>query len=356
MRDTPGILEAGEQGSDRERDARSEAVLADLILFVVDGDLRSSEFSVLRSLAEVGKRTLLVLNKCDLRGETEEQRLLQLLRRRCTGLVESQDVVSASAAPQSVPRPGERPWQPPAEIERLLRRLAAVLRADGEELLADNILLQSSRLAETSQSLLDRQRGLQAMAVVERYGWIGAGVIAVTPLPGVDLLATAAVNAQMVVEIAQVYGVSITREQGQQLALSLGRTLASLGVVKGGASLLGAALSSQLPTLIAGKAIQAVTAAWLTRLAGKSFITYFSQQQTWGDGGIGEVVRRQYDLDRRDLDLSRFLEQALAKVVEPLRRGRRLPPQRPQAVVDAVDLDDPEPSPGPNKPRPRAPK
>ena len=65
----------------------------------------------------------------------------------------------------------------PSEIERLLRRLAAVLRADGEELLADNILLQSSRLAETSQGLLDRQRGLQAMAVVERYGWIGAGVI-----------------------------------------------------------------------------------------------------------------------------------------------------------------------------------
>ena len=229
LRDTPGILEAGEQGSNRERDARSEAVLADLILFVVDGDLRSSEFSVLRSLAEVGKRTLLVLNKCDLRGETEEQRLLQLLRRRCTGLVDAQDVVSASAAPQSVPRPGERPWQPPAEIERLLRRLAAVLRADGEELLADNILLQSSRLAETSQGLLDRQRGLQAMAVVERYGWIGAGVIAVTPLPGVDLLATAAVNAQMVVEIAQVYGVSISREQGQQLALSLGTHLGELG-------------------------------------------------------------------------------------------------------------------------------
>ena len=222
-------------------------MLADLILFVVDGDLRSSEFSVLRSLAEVGKRTLLVLNKCDLRGETEEQRLLQLLRRRCTGLVDVQDVVSASAAPQSVPRPGERPWQPPAEIERLLRRLAAVLRADGEELLADNILLQSSRLAETSQGLLDRQRGLQAMAVVERYGWIGAGVIAVTPLPGVDLLATAAVNAQMVVEIAQVYGVSISREQGQQLALSLGRTLASLGVVKGGPACWGPPSAANCP-------------------------------------------------------------------------------------------------------------
>ena len=45
-------------------------------------------------------------------------------------------------------------------------------------------------------------------------------------------------GVEAVVEIAQVYGVNISREQGQQLALSLGRTLASLGVVKGGASLL----------------------------------------------------------------------------------------------------------------------
>ncbi len=36
-----------------------------------------------------------------------------------------------------------------------------------------------------------------------RYQWIGAGVIACTPLPVVDMLATAAVNAQMVVEIGQ---------------------------------------------------------------------------------------------------------------------------------------------------------
>ena len=161
----------------------------------------------------------------------------------------------------------------------------------------------------------------------------------------------------MVVEIAQVYGVSISREQGQQLALSLGRTLASLGVVKGGAALMTAALASQLPTLVAGKALQAVTAAWLTRLAGRSFMTYFSQQQDWGDGGMGEVVRRQYDLDRRDLDIKRFLEQALARVVEPLRRGRRLPPQRgPRAAAAAEDRRDQGVSPRPDRPGPEAPR
>ena len=357
LRDTPGILEAGDTGLEREREARNDAVAADLLLFVLDADLRASEFKVLKALGDLGKRTILVLNKCDLRGETEESRLLQLLRRRCEGLVATQDVVSASGAPQSIPRPGGKPLQPKPEIEALLRRMAHVLREDGEELLADNILLQSRQLADSSQDLLDQQRRGQAVKIVDRYVWIGAGAVAVTPLPGVDLLATAAVNAQMVVEIAQVYGVSMSREQGQQLALSLGRTLASLGVVKGGAALMSAALASQLPTLVAGKALQAVTAAWLTRLAGRSFITYFSQQQDWGDGGMGEVVRRQYDLDRRDLDIKRFLEQALARVVEPLRRGRRLPPQRgPRAAAAAKDQRDQGESPRPDKPGPESPR
>ena len=357
LRDTPGILEAGDTGLEREREARNDAVAADLLLFVVDADLRASEFKVLKALGDLGKRTILVLNKCDLRGETEESRLLQLLRRRCEGLVATQDVVSASGAPQSIPRPGGKPLQPKPEIEALLRRMAHVLREEGEELLADNILLQSRQLADSSQDLLDQQRRGQAVKIVDRYVWIGAGAVAVTPLPGVDLLATAAVNAQMVVEIAQVYGVSMSREQGQQLALSLGRTLASLGVVKGGAALMSAALASQLPTLVAGKALQAVTAAWLTRLAGRSFMTYFSQQQDWGDGGMGEVVRRQYDLDRRDLDIKRFLEQALARVVEPLRRGRRLPPQRgPRAAAAAKDQRDQGESPRPDKPGPESPR
>ncbi|OUT69910.1 MAG: GTP-binding protein [Synechococcus sp. TMED19] len=357
LRDTPGILEAGDAGLQREREARNDAVAADLLLFVVDADLRASEFKVLKALGDLGKRTILVLNKCDLRGETEESRLLQLLRRRCEGLVAPQDVLSASGSPQSIPRPGGQPLQPKPEIEALLRRVAQVLREEGEELLADNILLQSRQLADSSQDLLDRQRRAQAVKIVDRYSWIGAGAVAVTPLPGIDLLATAAVNAQMVVEIAQVYGVSISREQGQQLALSLGRTLASLGVVKGGAALMTAALASQLPTLVAGKALQAVTAAWLTRLAGRSFMTYFSQQQDWGDGGMGEVVRRQYDLDRRDLDIKRFLEQALARVVEPLRRGRRLPPQRgPRAAAAAEDRRDQGVSPRPDRPGPEAPR
>ncbi|MBM5802747.1 MAG: DUF697 domain-containing protein [Cyanobacteria bacterium K_DeepCast_35m_m2_155] len=329
--DTPGILEAGDGGQGRERTARQLAAEADLLLLVVDGDLRSSELQVFETLASLGKRLMLVLNKCDLRGEQEESRLLGLLRQRSRGLIDAADVIATSAAPQSVPRPGGRPLQPPAEVDALLQRIATVLHQEGEDLIADNLLLQSRRLSEASQGLLARQRQSDAEAIVDRTMWIGAGVLAVTPLPGLDLLGTAAVNAQMVIEIARVYGIQLSRDTAQELALSVGRTLAALGLVKGGVSLLSASLSLNLPALLIARAVQAVSAAWLTRVAGLSFITYFAQNQDWGDGGMQEVVQRQYDLSRRDAELRRFLERAISQVVEPLKRQqeKQLPP-RPQ--------------------------
>ncbi|MEB3335470.1 MAG: GTP-binding protein [Cyanobacteriota bacterium] len=341
LEDTPGILEAGQAGWEREEVARRQAVRADLLLLVVDGDLRAAEWEVFETLASLGKRLLLVLNKCDLRGEQEERRLMGLLRQRCAGRLQGADVVAVSSAPQSVPMPGGRPFQPAPEVDSLLRRLAEVLHAEGEELIADNLLLQCKELGEASRQLLDRQRGQDAARIVDRYMWIGAGVLMVTPLPGVDLLGAAAVNAQMVVEIGRVYGVDLSRETARDLALSVGRTLAGLGLVKGGVGLLTGALSLSLPALLASRAIQAVSAAWLTRVAGPSCITYFQQNQDWGDGGVQEVLRRQYDLNRREGALRRFLEMALQRVVEPLRqRSPQLPPQpgrRPARPPGAED-------------------
>ena len=327
--DTPGILEAGAAGQQREQLAREQAASADLLLLVVDGDLRAAEMEVFKALASLGKRLLLVLNKCDLRGEAEESQLLELLRNRGAGRIAPDDVVPASASPQSVPMPGGKPLQVEPEVEPLLRRIASVLHRDGEDLIADNILLQSRRLSDTGRRLLGEQRRRDAERIIDRYMWISAGVLVVTPLPVVDLLGTAAVNAQMVIEIGRIYGVSLSKASAQELALSVGRTLASLGVIQGGLGLIGTALSLNLPALLLGKAVQAVGAAWLTRIAGRSFTTYFQQDQDWGDGGLQEVVQRQYDLNRRDSALRQFLDLAIRRVVEPLQRAKdpQLPPR-----------------------------
>ncbi|MBD2314962.1 DUF697 domain-containing protein [Desertifilum sp. FACHB-1129] len=316
--DTPGILEAGVAGTEREQLARQFATVADLLVFVVDNDLRASEYEPLQTLARIGKRSILVLNKVDLYTDRDREEILARLRERVRGFIYSQDIIAIAANPRAVPLESGELYQPEPDVMPLIRRLAAILRAEGEDLIADNILLQSQRLGEEARRLIDGQRRRQADKVVERFQWIGAGVISVTPLPVVDLLATAAVNAQMVVEIGKIYGCELNVERGRELALSLAKTLASLGVVEGAMRLLTTALQLNIGTFLIGKAIQGVTAAYLTRIAGKSFIEYFRHDQDWGDGGMTEVVQRQFQLNRREEFIKAFVQEAIAKVVQPL--------------------------------------
>ncbi|MBE9114301.1 GTP-binding protein [Lusitaniella coriacea LEGE 07157] len=333
--DTPGILEAGVAGTERETLARKLATEADLLLFVVDNDLRSSEYNPLRMLAEIGKRSLLIFNKTDLYDSRDRETILARLRSRTQGFIAASDVAAVSANPQPTRLETGDIVYPEPDILPLIKRLAAVLRAEGEDLVADNILLQSQRLGAEARRLIDKQRRRQADKIIDRYQWIGAGVIAVTPVPVVDILATAAVNAQMVVEIGKIYGVELDVASGRELALSLGKTLVSLGVVKGAVQLLSTALQFHVATYLVGKAIQGVTAAYLTRIAGKSFIEYFRHDQDWGDGGIAEVVQQQFRLVQKDEFMKAFVKDAIARVVEPLKSTWE-PPQEMEAELEPI--------------------
>ncbi len=314
--DTPGVQEAGTAGGQREQMARQLATDADLLLFVIDNDLRQSELELLQTLNEIGKRLLVVFNKADLYLESDREQIVERLRLRLSVLAE--DLVEVSAHPRSLLLPDGTEAQPEPEILPLLRRMAAVLRAEGEDLVADNILLRSQRLGEETRRLIDAERQRQAEQIVERFQWIGAGVVAATPLPGVDLLATAAINAQMVVELGRVYDCEMNIERGKELALSLAKTLISLGVVRGAIEIFSVALQTNVATFLVGRAIQGVTAAYLTRIAGKSFIQYFQRNQSWGDGGISEVVEEQFRLNRRDQFVKTFVQEAIERVVRPL--------------------------------------
>jgi len=319
--DTPGILEAGAEGSDRAIIARQLAVEADLLLFVVDNDLQRSQLLPLRALAKIGKRSILVFNKIDQYTLEDQEDILFHLQDQVAGMIPPEDVVPVAANPQPVHLPTGERYDPAPEIMPLLRRLVAVLRSEGEDLIAENILLQSQRLGDEARSLINAQRQQQAEQVVDRFQWISAGVIAVTPLPVVDLLGTAAVNAQMVVEIGKIYGCDLDLDRGRDLALSLARTLTSLGLIKGSLQLmttLSATLQLNITTIAVGRLIQGASAAYLTRVAGRSFIEYFRHNQDWGDGGIAEVVQHQFQLNRKEEFIKGFLQETMAKVVNPL--------------------------------------
>ena len=316
--DTPGVQEAGILGTDREQLARQLAAEADLLLFVLDNDLRQSELIALRSLAEIGKRLVVVFNKIDLYPETDLSEIVQRLQEHLQNIISPEDIVAIAANPQSMTLEDGQQFQPDPDIIPLLRRMVTILRAEGEDLIADNILLQAQRLGDEARQLIDSERLRQAEKIVDRFQWIGAGVVSAMPLPGVDLLAAAAINAQMVVELGRVYNCELNLERGKELAISLAKTLVSLGIVRGATELFSIALQTNIATFLVGRAIQGVTAAYLIRIAGKSFIEYFRRDQDWGDGGMTQVVQEQFRLNQRDEFIKVFVQQAIDRVVQPL--------------------------------------
>lgn len=301
LSDSPGLLDVGAT----DQTSRELATQADLLLYVVDNDLHRTQYEILMQLLALGKRTLVVLNKIDLYTDEDVKLLVGQLRQRVNQRMDPGDVVAIASRPNDAPTPF---------IQPLIDRIIAILKAEGHTLIANNILLQSQRLSLEARQLLTQQRQQQAEAIVDRYQWIGAGVLAATPLPVVDMLATAAINTQMVVELGQVYGVAVSIEDARTLAISLAKTMGSLGLVKGVLKLLTIGLQANLATAIAGKLLQGVSAAYLTRIAGKSFMDYFENQQQWGDGGMQAVLEKHYQLNRRDQIVQQFIKQALTTI------------------------------------------
>ena len=329
LTDTPGLLEASEAGPERETQVRYLAAEADLLLFVIDDDLRQSEHALARLLLDMGKRLIIVLNKADLYPEEEFQAILDNVRSRFQFELTDEDIVDVAANPQPVRLDTGEIAHMETDLWLLEKRLAEILREEGANLLADSILLQSQRLGKEARRLIQTQRHDAANAVIERYQWINAAVVAATPLPGLDLLATAAINAQMVIELGRVYQFDLSIEQGKELAYALARTLIGLGIVKGVMNVLAIGLQTTLPTAIASRGIQGMSAAYLTRIAGKSFMDYFSQNQDWGDGGIGEVVQKQFQLNRRE----QFVREFIADAIAHLREQTSVPLEIPETDV-----------------------
>jgi len=332
LTDTPGLLEASELGPDREAQVRQLATEADLLLFVIDDDLRQSEYALARSLLDIGKRLIVVLNKADLYPDDEFQAILAKVRSRLASDLDSADVVDVAANPQPVRLDTGEIAQMDPDLWPLEKRLTEVLRAEGADLLADSLLLRSQRLGEEARQLIQKQRHQAANAVIERYQWINAAVVAATPLPGIDLLATAAINAQMVVELGKVYQFNLSIEEGKELAYAVARTLTGLGIAKGVLNLLALGMQTTIPTAIASRGVQGITAAYLTRIAGKSFMDYFTQNQDWGDGGIGEVVQKQFQLNRREQFVREFIADAIAHLREEVAVPLELPVQESEGV------------------------
>ncbi len=146
--DTQGIDEVG--GEIRGEIALESAKQADLILFVIAGDMTRLEQEAIAHLQKSYKPILLIFNKTDLYPECDRKAIHSALQNiEMQKLISPQEIVLTSAEPKpfkvrlqfSDGRDSQEVWeQPKPDVQFLKERILDLLNTEGKELLAVNVL------------------------------------------------------------------------------------------------------------------------------------------------------------------------------------------------------------------------
>ena len=323
--DTPGLDEAG--GEEREQLAREVAGRADLVLFVVDGDITETELESLRALLTRGRPVIVVLNKRDLFTADEQAQLLGSLRARTEGLIDPAHIIVAAAQPRpqtviEVDADGkevsmQRVRAPDVEDLRVL--LWDTLDAEGKTLAALNASLFAADLSDqVGRRILAARREIGDKLV--RTYCAGKGIaVAFNPVPVADLFAAAFIDVGMVVHLSRVYGLPLSRrEAGSLVGVIVAESAALMGTVWA-LHFVSSALkvgTVGLSTILTAGA-QGAIAYYSTYVVGRIAAEYLAKGKSWGEGGPKKVVQRILD----DLDRETVLRDARREIRARLNLG-----------------------------------
>lgn len=330
LRDTPGLFNGSLINPDQEKEAWSHSLDCDLIVFVTAGDLTEPEFQALQQLSAAHKRLVLAFNKQDQYLPVDRERVLQRLQEQVREFMSVEDVVTIAAQPGAIKvrqyQPDgavvERMEQPEPQVGVLFDRLTQILTQEGLKLVLTSSLQDAYQLKTQVQAVLNELRRARALPVVEKFQWISAGTAFASPLPALDLIATAAISAQMVLELSAIYQQKVSLQQAQTIASTLAGLLLKLGLVELCTQSVTAILKGNAVTFVAGGAVQAVSAAYLTRLAGLSLVDYF-QEQSGQDGAtldssrlsrLSQTLQALFQQNQRSAFLQSFVQQTIARL------------------------------------------
>ncbi len=320
--DTPGIDEL--DGETRERIAREVAQRADLVLFVVDGDLTAVEHQALLQVAAPGRPVLLALNKADRYTDAEREALLARLRQHVAGRLRPENVlaVMANPAPERVleadasgnERIVERPRA--ADVDDLRARILELMRSEGKTFAALNAAFAAGHLSDAISERLIALRREAAEKIIHAYCLAKGVAVALNPVPAADLFAAAALDIALVMHLGRIYGMDPTKvEATELLKVILAQVAALMGAVWG-VHLVASALKLGTGGLstVATAGLQGALAWYATLVVGRSAERWYAQGKSWGARGPKQVVREIVDSLDRDSVLREAREEILARL------------------------------------------
>ena len=330
--DTPGLDEV--DGETRAALAEQIAKQADLILFVISGDMTKIEQIALSQLREVGKPIILVFNKVDQYPEADRITIYEKIRDdRVKELLSPAEIVMASASPLvkiAVQNPdGTRSvklQRGKSQVDELKLKILEILHHEGKALVALNTMLYADNINQqvVQRKLIIREENANQLiwkAVITK-----ALAIAFNPVTVVDILSAVIIDISLILGLSKLYGIPMTETGAvkllQKIALSMGgigasELLANLGL-SGLKTLLGISAPATAGMTIGPYLSIAITQAGVAGVSsygiGQVTKAYLANGATWGSDGPKAVVSQILStLDETSI-LNRIKDELLIKV------------------------------------------
>ena len=271
---------------------------SDLLLFHLQRPLRGADLRWLEALP-AGQPVWLLLEEG--RGGSERETLLQEIQSLWNGALPQQLLLWDGSA---------------TALAASLAPLADWLEREGGGLAERTALRRLAQLHARWQSDLEGLRRAEWQRLLRRTQWLVAAGVITAPLPSVDLLVLACANGLMLQEMARLWDCPWQADTLRAAALELGRAALALGLVEWSSQALAAAFRLHHAGWLIGSALQALSAAYLTRVVGHAMADVLALSAGVPEADL-EAIRRRAPLlvaraaEAEKLDLPSFLQQGI---------------------------------------------
>lgn len=311
--DTPGLDEI--EGDSRAQMARDVARQADLILFVVSGDITRTEYQGLLELRQAQKPLILVFNKIDLYPDTDKNAIYQNLQQLGAGNLQNKPLlpdeivmISAEPAPMEVrveyaDGTINYEWEtPPPQVEELKQTILNILNREGRSLLALNALIQAR---ESEQNIAQKTvdiREKEAEDIIWQFSKYKALAIGLNPIAFLDIIGGLITDLALIRALAKLYGLPMTSYEASKLlktilfssgGLLLGEIGSSfiLGLGKSTVAITSGDNPFNITTFAGSAIVQGGIACYGAYIVGESAKLYLEKGCTWGQLGANTVIQ-----------------------------------------------------------------
>jgi len=185
------------------------------------------------------------------------------------------------------------PWDgKPHTLGEALRPLTSWLDREGRALRLATARRGIETLHRRWQAELERLRRRQLQRLLLRTQGLVAAAVVAAPLPSLDLVVLAVANGLMLQEMARLWDCPWTADQLRAAAVELGRAALALGVVEWSSQALLGAMRLHGATWLVGGAVEALSAAYLTRVVGHAMADVLALSAGVSEPDLEEIKRK----------------------------------------------------------------